>query len=678
MKKLFLSATCALGLLTAHSAAAQYYLTPFLNAGRNPGGLNNDTEQRAQPGWTTLLTGTAATATAPAWSPVNNVPFAFNFNGAPATSYKVSSSGVLTFSTGATAVPSGNNQALPSAEIPDNSVCVWGTVCTANNDIIYTKTFGTAPNRQHWIQFASVGEQGNTNVAFMYWSIVLEETTNNIYVVENWSGLNAAQPELSLTVGLQVNSAFALQTALSPNQTSTTAATQDDTPADNTYYAFFAGSRPALDLSLTSLTTATQGITQTALPITGELQNLGSAAITSYTVNYAVNNGTPVSGTVTGASLASLASGTFTHPTPWQPTQGGFYNLKIWLSNPNGGADANPSNDTLRTSVVVADSTMRRKVVEEDFTSSTCVPCRAGNANTHAINTAAANRGKFVEIKYQQNFPAPGNDPYYTAESGARFDYYDGSYIPYMLLDGGWNENSQSYTAAILNQYQAKPAFMRVKGEYSLDRTTVTARATVRPFLGFPAGRLVAHMVITEAETRNNARTNGETVFYDVMKKMMPNENGTTLPALASGQNYVLTQSFNVATLPAAQAVENFSNLHVVVFVQDVVTKQIYQGETLTLVAALGARSGQAGPSFVVAPNPTSGSARLLLNLDRPETVSVDVLDALGRTVLSRPQVALGAGSQEVNLDLTNRAAGIYTVRLTSAQGVRTSKLTVE
>jgi hypothetical protein len=678
MKKLFLAASCALGLLAAQSASAQYYLTPFVNAGRNPGGLNNDTEQRAQPGWTTILTGTAATATTPVWSPIGTVPFAFNFNGAAATSYKVSSSGVLTFTTSATAVPSGTNQALPSAAIPDNSVCVWGTVCTANNDVINTKTFGTAPNRQHWIQFASVGEQGNSNVAFMYWSIVLEETTNNIYVVENWTGLTAAQPEISLTVGVQVNSAFALQTPLSPNQTSTTGTTQDDTPADNSYYAFIAGNRPALDLSLTGLTTATQAVSQAAVPVTGTLQNMGSQAVTSYTVNYAVNNGAPVSGTVTGASLASLATGTFAHPTPWQPTQGGFYNLKVWLSNPNNGIDTNPANDTLRMTLIVSDSTMQRKVVEEDFTSSTCVPCRAGNANTHSINTAAINRGKFVEIKYQQNFPAPGNDPYYTAESGARFNYYDGSFIPYMLLDGGWNENSQSYTAAILNQYYAKPAIVRVQGEYTLARTTVTARATVRPFLGFPAGRLVAHMVITESETRNNARTNGETVFYDVMKKMLPNQSGTVLPALASGQNYVLTQSFNVSTLPVAQAVENFANLHVVVFVQDVVTKEVYQGETLTLAAALGTRNAQAGPVFNLAPNPTTGSTRLLLNLARPETVRVDVLDALGRSVLSRPQVALGSGAQEVALDLVHQAAGLYTVRLTTSEGVRTSKLTLE
>jgi hypothetical protein len=675
MKKLFLSAACALGLLAAQSASAQYYLVSNANANTNPGGLNTDDEYPVGgglgTGWTTLLTGTAATLATPVWSPQAAIPFGFQFNGQPVTDFKVATSGVLTFNTSATTVPSATNAALPSAQIPDQSVCVWGMGAAAG-DFIITKTFGTAPNRQHWIQFNSYTKPGNAT-AFTYWSIVLEEGSNSIYVVDQRS---SATNVPSVTVGVQIDGATAVQVPASPAVNSLTAG--DPTPADNTYYAFNPGTPPARDLKVTSLNLPTVASRQNPIPVGGGVLNLGTDPVTSYTVNYQVNNGTPVSGLVTGVNLASQATGTFNHPTPWQPTSGGNYSLKVWLSDPNGAVDQNPRNDTLRATVFVGDSTMQRKVVEEDFTSSTCNPCRAGNINTHTINTAAVNRGKFVEIKYQQNFPAPGNDPYYTAESGARFDFYDGSYIPYMLLDGGWNENSQSYTAAVLNQYYSKPAIMRVSGTYTLTGTTISARAAVRPFLGFPAGRLVAHAVVIETETRNNARTNGETVFYNVMKKMMPNENGTVLPALNSGQSYSLNQSFDVATLPTAQAVENLNNLRVVVFVQDVVTKEVYQGEILSVRGGLSTRNDQAGPSFVLAPNPTTGSTRLLLNLDRPETVTVEVLDALGRTVLSRPQVALGAGAQEVNLNLMNRAAGIYTVRLTSTQGVRTSKLTVE
>ncbi len=678
MKKLLLLAATAAGLLAARPVAAQYYLTPFISAGQNPGGLNNDLEERGQTGWNIILTGNAVTATTPAWTPAQTVPFPFQFNGSVAPGYIVSSSGVLTFSTGtALPAPSGTNAALPSAALPDQSVCVWGTVCTVNNDFISTKTFGTAPNRQHWIQFTSVGEAGNTaNAPFLYWAIVLEETTNKIYVVEQWSGLQNATPNLSLTVGVQVNSTTAVQTALSPNQTATTYNTQDDTPADNSYWTFAPGNRPAGDLALTALTLPSIASRQNPVPVTGQFRNLGAQAVTSYILGYQVNNGAAVTGTVTGSSLASLATGNFVHPTPWQPASGGVYRLKVWTSSPNGLPDADHSNDTLRTSVVVGDSTMRRLVVEECFTSATCPPCRPGNTIVENVNRT--NPNKQVVIKYQQNFPGAGDDPYYTVESGARRGYYGINAIPYMTLDAGWNNNSQSFTAGILNQYQARPALARITGGYTLTGTTVTANAQIRPFLNFPAGRLVAHTVITERRTTRNARTNGETVFFHVMKKMLPNQNGTPLPALTSGQNFALTQSFDVSTLPATQAVEHFDSLQVVVFVQDVVTKDIYQGASLVLPRPAGTRTAQLGTAFSLVPNPGSGATAVHFALAQPETVRVEVLDLLGRLVLDRPQVRLGSGSQEVPLVLPGQAPGLYTVRLTTSAGTRTGKLTLE
>jgi len=676
MKKLLLLAACAVGLLASQPTQAQYYVTSFLNAGRNPGGLNNDTEEANQAGWLRILFGLTPMTATPVWTANQSVTFPFNFNGQAVRRYKVSSSGVLTFDTTAVAVPSGANTALPAATIPDKSVCVWG-LGARSGDYIYTRTFGTAPNRQHWVQFNNYSEGTNTNVVYTYWAIVLEESTNKIYVVDQHTGYNNLTPALSLTVGVQINATTAEQVAASPNVNTTTTYTDDNTPADNTYYSFTPGARPANDVAMTSLALPAVASRQAPIPVAGSIENRGSQVLTSYGINYRVNNGPVVTGTITGTSVATLSGTSFTHPTPWQPAANGRYTVKAWVSAPNGQPDFDPSNDTLRTSVLVGDSTMRRLVVEECFTSATCPPCVPGNQRIESVNRA--NPNKQVVIKYQQNFPAPGNDPYYTAESGARRSYYGINAIPYMTLDGGWNDNSNSFTAAILNEFQSKPAVMRVKGGYTLGRTgVVAAAATIRPFFDVPAGRLVAHMVVTERHTVNNARTNGETEFHQVMKKMLPDQAGTPLPALTSGQNFYLNQTFNPGTLPASQAVEHFDSLRVVVFVQDIVTKEIYQGAYMNLSTTLATRSAQNGVAFELAPNPSTGRTTLYTILARPETVRVEVLDALGRPVLSRPQVALGSGAQEIALDLNRPAAGIYTVRLTTSQGVRTSKLTVE
>jgi hypothetical protein len=676
MKKILLLAGCALGLLSVRPAMAQYYITSFTNAGRNPGSLNSDTEETSQAGWTRILFGLNSMTTTPVWTPTQAVPFAFQFNGQAVISYKVASSGVLTFDTTAVAVPNGSNTALPAAQIPDKSVCVWG-LGARSGDYIVTKTFGTAPNRQHWVQFNNYSEGTNTNVVYTYWAIVLEETTNKIYVVDQRTGYNNLTPALSLTVGVQVNATTAEQLATSPNANTTTTYTDDDSPADNTYYSFTPGPRPLYDVALRALSLPAVASRQTPIAVTGTLENLGAQTLTSYNVSYQVGNAPAVTGAVSGASVATLGAASFTHPTGWQPAANGRYSLKVWLSNPNGQTDLDHSNDTLRATVLVGDSTMRRLVVEECFTSATCPPCLPGNRQIEAVNHA--NPGKQVVIKYQQNFPAPGNDPYYTAEGGARRGYYGINAIPYMTIDGGWNDNSNSFTAAVLNSFQDKPAVMRIKGAYTLGRSgTVAAAATIRPFFDVPAGRLVAHMVITERRTVNNIRTNSETEFFQVMKKMLPNQNGTPVPALTSGQNFNLNQSFNMTTLPTTQAVEHFDSLRVVVFVQDLVTKEVYQGAYMTLSTSLGTHTAQSGSIFELAPNPTTGRTILSTTLARPETVRVDVLDALGRNVLSRPQVALGSGAQEVALDLVHQAAGLYTVRLTTSEGVRTSKLMLE
>ncbi|MFZ9526903.1 MAG: hypothetical protein ACO27L_03135 [Schleiferiaceae bacterium] len=172
-------AVLALVLAAAPLSAQYYYLPSTVNG--NPGGINTDSEYPVGGGlatsWTAISTAPAAT---PAWSSTQTLPFSFNFNGSAVTQYKVSTSGVLTFDVTATTPPGYTKAALPDASIPNNSVCIWGLASVGTNDLIVNKTFGTAPNRQHWVMFSSYGQVGST--CWTYWSIVLEESTNKIYI----------------------------------------------------------------------------------------------------------------------------------------------------------------------------------------------------------------------------------------------------------------------------------------------------------------------------------------------------------------------------------------------------------------------------------------------------------------------------------------------------------------
>ena len=56
------------------------------------------------------------------WSSVDTIPFNFNFNGSPVSTFKVSSSGVLTFTTNAGIAPTAANASIPDPGIPNNSI----------------------------------------------------------------------------------------------------------------------------------------------------------------------------------------------------------------------------------------------------------------------------------------------------------------------------------------------------------------------------------------------------------------------------------------------------------------------------------------------------------------------------------------------------------------------------
>ncbi len=677
MKKLLLLVGAFLSLNVAQ--AQYYYLT---GSGGNPGNINPDAEYPVAgglpAGWTTLFTGTASTLTTPVWSPVATVPFAFSFNGTPVTSYKVSTSGVLTFSTGATTVPTEVNTTLPDASIPDNSVLVWGLMANAG-DFIITKTFGTAPNRQHWIQFNSYSHPGNLNI-FTYWSIVLEETTNKIHIVDQRSANGA----LSLTLGLQMNATTALMVTGSPNISSSTLTTIDPTPVDNSYYTFTPGTQPAFDMTVTAINVPSYLILANApFTITGVIKSLGTTPVISFTLNYSINGGPTVSAPVT-ANIATLGTYAFSHPTTWTPTVTGNYTITAWATNINGSnADMVTSNDVGSKIVAVLAASAQRTVLHEVFTSSTCGPCLPGNNNLKAVTTN--NPGKSIDIKYQQDFPGAGNDQYQTPESLARRGYYAINSIPRMEVDGGWDGNASSYTATLLNQAYNKPALVSISGTHTIVGKTVTAQAVIDPMgNNISSSNLVVHMVITEKRTIRNIRTNGETEFFDVMKKMMPNQNGNAIPAL-TGAPVTINQTYSFpAKAPIIapkglfpDSVENLNNLDVTIFLQDHVTKEVFQAaRSLRTNNPTGIAESTLSSSVMLYPNPSNGNnVNLAISLENAENVEVKVVNAIGQVVYTTNPGKLKAGNNKIALDLKGQANGIYFVKVNIGNKVVTKTL---
>ena len=91
-----------------------------------------------------------------------------------------------------------------------------GSGAIGSDDIVYSFLEGTAPNRQLYIMNRSYEIDDNS---YSYCTVVLEETTNKIYILD-WH--NDAVGAGSYTIGIQENASTAVQVSGSPNiQTST-------------------------------------------------------------------------------------------------------------------------------------------------------------------------------------------------------------------------------------------------------------------------------------------------------------------------------------------------------------------------------------------------------------------------------------------------------------------------
>ncbi len=697
MKKFLLTFIAA---IVIQFAVAQYYYIPYPNAGKNPGGLNPDGENpypaTSNVGWTTLWSGGAGSAVA--YAPEQTIPFAFKFNGVSVTKFTAGNFGTVAFDAGTpTVMPTTySNLTLPSAQIPNNSVNILGIKPQTNatyTSAIMTKTYGTAPNRQYWIWFNFFGE-ANIQNGWTYWAVVLEETTNDIHVVDMktlcvTSTGALCTSNVKLSAGIQTNATTAYTILGSPNLGALQTTQNIFTADDNSYYTFSQGTQPVNDLSCTKISTLPYLIlSQAPFTISADFRNLGSTKATSADLNYSINGGPTVTAAGTGVAITPLSTQNLSHPTKWTPSAIGIYTIKVWASNINGTADGKLTNDATTIQVNVVDNYASRVILNEVFTSSTCGPCVAGNTNYKTI-TNAKDPSKFTTVKYQGNFPGTG-DPYYTSECATRYTFYGVNSIPRMEVDGGWNVNAQSFTSQLFDNFQAKPAFMTVTGTSSFNFKTITITANVKPLTAISSNTLYLYAAVCEKVTTKNAKTNGETEFDHVMKKMIPNANGTLLSGLAKDVTTTKNLSFTfpgVYTLaPSGQSpinlatshsVEEFNDLEVVLWVQDQATKEVWQSG-YTTHSFLGIdKQTTSVQNIQIVPNPTNGKATVNFGLENDHNIQVSIVDALGKTITTFTHEDFTSGLNSFGFDASGMATGVYFIKFNGDNFTTTQKFIV-
>ncbi|TNE65247.1 MAG: T9SS type A sorting domain-containing protein, partial [Bacteroidetes bacterium] len=102
-----------------------------------------------------------------------------------------------------------------------------------------------------------------------------------------------------------------------------------------------------LDAALEQLKDTPLGRESVAFPIAGRLFNNGVTAITSIGVQYQINGGAPVTGTIDGLNISPYTYFDFTHPSDWTPDMAGDYTIDVSIIAVNGTPDENAANNSL-------------------------------------------------------------------------------------------------------------------------------------------------------------------------------------------------------------------------------------------------------------------------------------------------------------------------------------------
>ncbi len=426
------------------------------------------------------------------------------------------------------------------------------------------------------------------------------------------------------------------------------------------------------------------------------IENLGHASISSALVSYQVDDNDWVEETVTLASpLAPFASRAINHPVVVSFTDG-KRDVVVKLDDVNEEENDNGATEIASSFSIYTDAAKsERHSLVETFTSSTCPPCLPGNVALRNAYQQLSEENRPILLKLQQDFPGTG-DPYATTELIDRRGHYSVNAIPDTKIDGNfWGGNTNGITSTILGNAKNRSGIIVLNGEYELDTTThsVSGSVTIETPVHTVAGTRLM-LAVVEGRTVRNIKTNGETEFFDVVKKFLPNDGGIDLAGHAPGDEIPVEFSYTFSgnyRLPAdgqaanrinhatEHSIEGFSNLYVVAWIEHANDRYVLNAAKLALKTGTGvAVKPELNAAVAISPNPAKSevTVRLTLN-EKQDNVQVRLMDITGKVVAELGRFStLNAGEHNLQYNL-NVQPGMYFLSLDSSLGQKTEKITI-
>ena len=439
---------------------------------------------------------------------------------------------------------------------------------------------------------------------------------------------------------------------------------------------------PEVEIALTSISFTEYALPQDQVTIHGVVKNTGQDSITSFKCKYEVNGVSSDEEDFTGVDIAPNASYSFSFATPYTATTIGTLPVKVTVSMPNG-VDDRIENNVKTSSLTVYSELVQRKALLEGFTSSTCGPCKPGNDNLKSV-LATVPDSKWTCIKYQMNWPGSG-DPYCTAEANVRRNLYAITGVPHIIADGTRAMDTRSYTANALNAAAAIPSPIKTTGigVVELSRKEVSFELKITPVTTANLSNLRVFAAVVERSTTRNKKSNGENSFNYVMKKFLTSASGDSYTNMTHNEEKTFNyryqfqgdyrlpsngQDANIINHAIEHSVEDFNNLMVVYWVQNMSTKEVLQSGTAE--CSLGISHVDANIKLNIYPNPATNLINVTTDV---AMVKVTLFNLLGQAV----KEVNANHATECQIDVNTLPQGMYLLKVDTKEGSSTQKVQV-
>ncbi len=311
-----------------------------------------------------------------------------------------------------------------------------------------------------------------------------------------------------------------------------------------------------------------------------------------------------------------------------------------------------------------------RGVLLEHFTNNSSADASAATAVVSDLSNRWTD--DIINIQYHTNFP--GADQYYNdnpGDEGSRILFYGLSRAPYTFIDGGADKLNfatlydwviASLDSNDVNRRSLVSPYFNISLHGSVAAGVLSVSGKFHALRAMDESNITLYLAVTEKQSTGAAGGMGETKYYNVFRKFLPDAGGISMKKVwALNESDTLTEkTWTITNIPGS------ANIEVIAFLQNNITKQVYQSESVlvnNITVGINDILAGSGKGFALYPNPAS--SKLSIAFDNPLTTDTEIkiFDYSGTLVKT---YKAGSGGSEYTIDDLGLKSGIYLIRISS------------